>query len=439
MPRLVREPAPIVPERFCLETLVLLLKPSMSLRVRIAAVLAALIGLNALLVVTLLWAYGVLVPGVVAGTFVFLQQGAVGFEFLQLPVSLPTLAVLVVGFLVAQAYYGYRRVLAGTAGGDADDALASTVRRLAMGADVPPPDVHLIDDDTPTCYTVGRLTDATIVVTTGLVDALDDDEIEAVLAHEVAHVANRDVTLMTLTTLFFEIADRGYHAARLVPRAIRDPEARSGRGGIALQWLLPLTLLTYAFVSPLLWLFATGADRATRTLSHARELAADEAGARLTGDPLALATALATLSNEAPTPETDLRTARTRALCVVPAPIVTGPGRTVPGRGLAADGGAGGGGVADTDGGTSTDDGGDDHMSGSTCTGRASDSGRPDRPGRASDPDRGDRSEWIRAWQDGTPGPIAGGGDGAVTGTHPAVGERVRRLQRLAAELEVAS
>ena len=409
----------------------------MSLRVRIAAVLAALVGLNALLVVTLLWAYAVLLPGVVAGTFVFLRQGAVGFEFLQLPVSLPTLTVFVIGFLTVQAYYGYRRVLAGTAGGDVDDALPATVRRLAMSADVPPPDVHLVEDDTPTCYTVGRLTDATIVVTTGLADVLDDEELEAVLAHEVAHVSNRDVTLRTLTTLFFEIADRGYHAARLVPRAIRDPEARSGRGGIALQWLLPITLLTYVFVSPLLWLFATGADRATRTLSHARELAADEAGARLTGNPLALATALATLADEAPTPETDLRTARTRALCVVPAPIVTGPGRTVPTRGVAADDDADGGGVADTDGGTSTAGGGDEPIDGSTRTGHTPESRRGGHPDRAGRPDRPDRGEWIRAWQEGTPGPIARGGDGAATGTHPAVGERVRRLQRLAAELEV--
>ncbi len=367
----------------------------MSLRVRIAAVLAALVGLNALLVVTLLWAYGVLVPGVVAGTFVFLQQGAVGFEFLRLPASIPTLALLVVAFLAVQIHYGYRRVLAGTAGGDdADGPLTPTVRRLAMGADVPPPAVRVVEDDTPTCYTVGRLTDATIVVTTGLVDLLDTDEIEAVLAHEVAHVANRDVTLMTLTTLFLEIADRGYHAARLVPRSIRDPETRSGRGGIALQWLLPLALLTYAFVSPLLWLFATGADRATRVLSHTRELAADEAGARTTGDPLALATALATLSETTPTPRTDLRTTRTQALCVVPGPIVT------------------------------------DATMGDTTA-------EPiDEVLGSGSSDRTDRSAWIRAWRDETPESVGPGPAGA-TGTHPSIDERVRRLRRLAAEMEV--
>ncbi len=395
----------------------------MSLRVRIAAVLAALVGLNALLVVTLLWAYGVLVPGVVAGAFVYLQQGAVGFDFLQLPVSLPTVTALVACVLAVQAYYGYRRVLSGTTGGsDEDGPVTATVRRLAMSADVPPPDVRLVEDETPSCYTVGRLTDATIVVTTGLVETLDEDELEAVLAHEVAHVANRDVTLMTLMTLFLEYADRGYHAARLVRRAIHDPSARSGRGGIVLQWLLPLAVVTYVFVSPLLWLFAAGADRATRTLSHARELAADAAGARIAGNPLALATALATLSDATPAPETDLRTARTRALCVVPGPIVTGTAATAGETSGAGDAErANRRAVSDSAGAPDTADA--DRDVAQTA---------PDRT------DRADRAAWIRAWQDGTPEPIEGGDTGA-TGAHPAVDERIRRLQRLAAEMEVNS
>ena len=387
----------------------------MSLRARIAAVLAALVGLNALLVVTLLWAYGVLVPGVVAGTLVFLQQGAVGVEFLRLPVSLPTVAVVVLGVLTVQAHYGYRRVLSGPAGDSSDDGpVTATVRRLAMGADVPPPDVRVVDDPTPSCYTVGRFTDATIVVTTGLVETLDEAELEAVLAHEVAHVANRDVTLMTLTTLFLEFADRGYHAARLVRRAIHDPEARSGRGGIVLQWLLPLALLTYVFVSPLLWLFATGADRATRELSHARELAADAAGARLSGDPLALATALVTLSEATPTPDADLRTTRTRALCVVPGPIVTGPSTS---------------GAVDAS----------DMSSQAPSVVATSEDDHTDRNNRANQSDRVNRSEWIDAWQDRTPGPVDPTRETSLTGTHPAVTERVRRLQRLAAETEAES
>ncbi|MXV63657.1 M48 family metalloprotease [Natronorubrum sp. JWXQ-INN-674] len=298
----------------------------MNLRLRIAAVLGVFVAVNALFVIALLWAYGVLLPGVVAGTIVFLRHGTVGFDLLQLPVSWSTVLVLVGAFLAAQAYYGYRRVLSGTratAGAD-DHEVARIVRRLSMSVDVPEPDVRVVADDRPSCYTVGRLTDATIVVTTGVVERLDEDELAAVLAHEIAHIANRDVTLMTITTLFLEIADRTYHAARLARRAASGRETVSGQGRLALQWFLPLVVLTYVLVAPVVWLFPIVADWATRTLSQAREFAADAGAARITGTPLALATALVALSEATTTPGTDLRSAKTRALCIVPTELITG-------------------------------------------------------------------------------------------------------------------
>ncbi|GAB3668198.1 M48 family metalloprotease [Halopiger thermotolerans] len=363
----------------------------MSLRLRICGVLAALVAINALFVLVLLWAYGILLPGVVAGTVVFLQHGAVPLDFARLPVSWPTACALIGGFLLAQIYYGYRRVLSGTRAGDGDHEIARTVRRLAMTADVPEPNVRIVDDDAPSCYTVGRLTDATIVVTTGLVDRLDADELEAVLAHEIAHIANRDVTLMTITTLFVEIADRAYHWARLVRRAVTDPRSLSTEGRLAIQWFLPLAALTYVFVAPLLWLFPTVADWATRTLSHAREFAADDAAARITGKPLALATALVTLAEATETPTTDLRTAKTRALCVVPTDLVTG--REV-------------GSVS-----TLEDD------VGATATER-------------------ERRETVAAWLDGaTPTTATTASTG--TGTHPPVEARLERLQMIAVDQEL--
>ncbi|WP_265110091.1 M48 family metalloprotease [Halosolutus halophilus] len=361
----------------------------MTLRLRICAVLGVFVAVNALFAFALLWAYGVLLPGIVAGSIVYARHGTVGFDLLQAPVSWPAFLLLVAGFLAAQTYYGYRRVLSGTSGdtGDAEHAVARIVRRLAMTADVPDPAVRVVDDDAPSCYTVGRLTDATIVVTTGLVDRLDADELEAVLAHEIAHVANRDVTLMTITTLFVEIADRAYHAARLARRALSDPDALSTRGTVAIQWFLPLVALTYVFVAPILWAFPAIANRATRTLSHAREFAADAAAARITGEPLALATALVTLAETTTTPETDLRVAGLRALCIVPADPVTGDGTTS---------------VPDLD--------------------------RPIDAAR--------RRERVTSWLEGTTpsDPVDAGSD-----THPPVDARVRRLQALAAELEGVS
>ncbi|MBZ6493647.1 M48 family metalloprotease [Natrinema longum] len=363
--------------------------PSTKLRARICAVLGVFVGITAVFVLALLWAYGVLLPGVVGGTIVFLQHGAVEFDLFQLPVSWGTALVVIAGFLAAQTYYGYQRVLSGTSGtdGEGDHAVARTVRRLAMSADIPEPDVRVVADETASCYTVGRFTDATIVVTTGLVASLDADELEAVLAHEIAHVANRDVTLMTITTLFLEIADRAYHAALLARRALADPDALSDGGRLALYWFLPLVALTYVFVAPILWVFPTIADWATRTLSQSREFAADAGAARITGKPMALASALVSLAGTTETPATDLRATRTRALCIVPTDPVTGEDTTsLP------------------------------------AIGRPMDATR--------------RREHVRSWLEGeTPSGPRDPGDS--TPTHPSVEARVRQLTELAARLEV--
>ncbi|SER54612.1 M48 family metallopeptidase [Natrinema salaciae] len=358
----------------------------MKLRLQICAVLGVFVAVNAVFVLVLLWTYGVLLPVIVGGAIVFLQHGTVPVDFVRLPVSWATALLLIVGFLAAQTYYGYRRVLAGTGGtaGDGDHAVARTVRRLAMIADIPEPDVRVVDDETASCYTVGRLTDATIVVTTGVVDRLDADELEAVLAHEIAHVANRDVTLMTIATLFLEIADRAYHAALLARRALTDPDELSGGGRVALYWFLPLVALTYVLVAPILWVFPAIADWATRALSHAREFSADAAAARITGKPMALASALVTLAETSETPATDLRTDRTSALCIVPSELVTG----------------------------------DDTAS---------------LPAIRRPLDAPQRRERVTSWLEGTtpPGPVASPSD-----THPSVEQRVRELSDMAVELE---
>jgi len=349
-------------------------------RLRVSVVLAALLALNALFVFTLLWGVLVLVPTAV--TLVWTGEGAVAADLLRLPVSLSLFLGLTVAFLGGQLVYGYRRVLSGAVmAGREDEDLSNLVARLAMGLDVSPPAVRVVEDGTPSCYTVGRVTDATIVVTTGLVDTLDEAELRAVLAHELAHVANRDVTLMTVTTLFLEITERVYRAVRLPRRALADFGALSRRERLAVQFLSVLLVTVYLLLWPVLWLFPVVAGWATRTLAHTREFAADAAAARATGAPLALATALLRLEETTPRPGTDLRESRMHALCVVPGPIVTGPS---PG---------------------SIPLGGD----GVSTTGRA---------------------ERVSAWLDGvTPAQTA------ATATHPPTPARVERLQRIADDL----
>ncbi len=353
----------------------------MALRARMLAVLGLLVGINALFVLALLWGFMILLPTVV--TAVFVGELAILSDLLRLPVSVGTYITLVGLFLVGQVYYGYQRVLAGTQSSDREENhdIDEIVERLSMAVDIPTPSTKVIEDDTPSCYTVGRFTDATIVVTTGLLSELDADETEAVVAHEIAHIVNRDVTLMTITTLVLEIATRAYHTVRLVPRAFQGLENLSTYERIALRWFLPLSVVVYIVVSPLLLVFPKVADWATRTLSHAREFAADEAAARMTGDPLALATALVTLSETAPEPETDLRHERTQALCIVPTRPVTGsPASSSP------------------------------------------------EPSEADEDREATVSTWIAGQTTGSP----------VFGTHPPVEQRISRLQRIVTELEAA-
>jgi Zn-dependent protease with chaperone function len=356
----------------------------MDLRLRMSAILAALVALNALFVFALLWGALVALPTAVA--LVITREGGVVADFLRLPVSTPVYVGLVAVFLLGQLVYGYRGVLGGTRNGTGreESELSDLVTRLAMSVDVSPPGVRVVDDETPSCYTVGRFTDATIIVTTGLLAELDAEEQQAVFAHELAHVANRDVTLMTVTTLFLEITDRVYHAIRLPRRALADYDSLSATEQFAVQYLSVLVVLAYVLLWPVLWLFPVVARVATRSLSHAREFAADAAAAHTTGQPLALATALITLDEETPQPDTDLRVDRMHALCVVPTALVTGRART------------------NTDhGGLSTEE-------------------------KAA----GAREQRVRTWLDGTTPAQT-----TASATHPPTETRVDRLQTIAGEL----
>lgn len=177
-----------------------------------------------------------------------------------------------------------------------DASLERRVTRLAAAADVRPPDVVVRDSATPRAFTVGTKANRTVVVTTGLVETLGDDELDAVLAHEVSHIANRDVTVMAATLAPILVAEESL--------AVEADDL----GGVLLDAAADL-LLGYGQ-------FGAG------VLSRGREYAADVGAAELTGNPGALATALATLSGDRDPPTTDLRESQraVQALDVVPRP-----------------------------------------------------------------------------------------------------------------------
>jgi heat shock protein HtpX len=160
---------------------------------------------------------------------------------------------------------------------------------IAAGLDRTPP-VYVIEDDAPNAFAAGRTpSDAYVAATTGLVELMDQRELEAVMAHEISHIRNRDVRLMTLAAVLVGVialmADLLFRVS-LFGGGRRDN--RDG-GGNAITLVIGIAALVLAPISAALL---------QASLSRRREYLADASGAEITGDPEALATALAKLGND---------------------------------------------------------------------------------------------------------------------------------------------
>jgi heat shock protein HtpX len=176
--------------------------------------------------------------------------------------------------------------------------LHAMIDRLVALADMPKPRVGVADVNVPNAFATGRSPERSVVcVTTGILGMLTADEMEAVLAHELSHVAHRDVLVMTIASSAGIIAGglgRGAQYGAWFGGGRRD----NNNNGVPV-WLvvLVISLVVYA-VSFFL----------TRLLSRYRELCADRSGAYLTMKPRALATALQKISGGMNAiPEKDLR------------------------------------------------------------------------------------------------------------------------------------
>jgi len=179
--------------------------------------------------------------------------------------------------------------------------LHGIVDRLCALADMPKPRVAIADTDVPNAFATGRNADhAVVCATRGLLNRLDNDELEGVLAHEMSHVAHKDVTVMTVASFLAIIA------ALLVRIAFYGELFGGGRrdnNQNALPiWLVLIAVaaVTYAISFVLI-----------RLLSRYRELSADRSGALLTGQPSALKSALVKVTTQiGRIPTKDLRTAQ---------------------------------------------------------------------------------------------------------------------------------
>jgi len=172
--------------------------------------------------------------------------------------------------------------------------LHSVIDRVCAMANMSKPRVAIADSDVPNAFATGRSPSrAVIVVTTGLLKRLDPEELEGVLAHELSHVAHRDVTVMTLASFTAIVA--GF----LMRSAMWGQMSRNRDQNTMLVVLVVtvVSVLVY-FVSYILM----------RALSRYRELGADRGAALLTGRPSALARALQKISGDmASIPTRDLR------------------------------------------------------------------------------------------------------------------------------------
>lgn len=224
--------------------------------------------------------------------------------------------VIAIGMLWAQWFYSDRIALyamnAAVVSPEQAPSLHAIVDRLCLMADMPKPVIAIADTDMPNAFATGRSPQRAVVcVTTGLLRRLDEAELEGVLSHELSHVAHRDVTVMTLASF------AGVVAGMLTRMAMYSNAFGGGRDR---NQNAAVVFLAVFLVSVLIYVISFFL---TRLLSRYRELAADRAGALLTGRPAALGSALQKISGDmARVPVRDLREAEPfNAFFIAPAMV----------------------------------------------------------------------------------------------------------------------
>jgi heat shock protein HtpX len=223
-----------------------------------------------------------------------------------------TIAIIAGGLLLLQ-FFGADKIALATAGvrevsPQEAPELHAMIERLCVQADLPKPRVAIMETSMPNAFAMGRSQkSATVCCTTGILQLLEPAELEGVLAHELTHVINRDVMVMTLASFFAMLASMiiqfGFFFGGGFGGGNRDGENDMG--------LVILAAVAVYAISFLL----------LRALSRYREFAADRGSAVLTGRPSALASALVKISGTMERiPSRDLRaTEGLSAFYIIPA------------------------------------------------------------------------------------------------------------------------
>jgi heat shock protein HtpX len=231
---------------------------------------------------------------------VLLQAGA-GFGVMIVVIGGIVLAQLFLSDKLALAAMGAKTVTPEQAPG-----LHAMIERLCIQADLPKPKIAVADTPMPNAFAMGRSKkNAVVCATTGIMETLSPAELEGVMAHELSHVKNRDVLIMTIASFFATVA------AVITQNGLFFGMMGGGDDDDSPAFLVVLLVSFLVYIISFVLMMA---------LSRYREFAADRGAALITGRPSALASALLHISGQMQRiPDQDLRTAgQMNAFFIVP-------------------------------------------------------------------------------------------------------------------------
>ena len=199
------------------------------------------------------------------------------------------------GFMFLQYFFSDKMILSSMGAKPVSESeeprIHDMVRRLCQNADLPMPKIAVVKTAMPNAFATGRnQKHAVVAVTTGLLSRLNESEVEAVLAHELTHIKNRDMMVMTIATFLSSLAQMLVQWLPFMGGGDRDRDSGSN---VALLLVVSLVVWIVSFIL-------------IRTLSRYREFAADRGAAIITGQPSHLISALTKISGSR-VPTEDLR------------------------------------------------------------------------------------------------------------------------------------
>lgn len=197
------------------------------------------------------------------------------------------LAIIASAMILAQWYFSDKIVLwssgAKIVSKEEYPRLHEIVERLSTNNGLPKPKVAMVNSPVPNAFATGKSPKSSLVaVTTGILDVLDNDELEAVIGHELSHVRSRDVLVLTLASVFSTVA---WYLVRFGLFGGLHTRNRNTAGTSAIVLLVAITTWVVSFLI-------------IRAISRYREFSADRGGAIMTGKPDKLASALVKISGK---------------------------------------------------------------------------------------------------------------------------------------------